>query len=200
MAACCDRSSSVGWTSSAATRLAARVGRWVAVGFIVVGLFWDVWLVIIGVFVYFGAAAEEAATIVHVRLRGQHVGDVMLLEPQVVDPAADLGELRAMVRRSTQRVFPVVGERGYEGLLAAESVERGSQGGTAAALVERDAPVLAATDGLEASLLSVSGAPARALAVLDGRAVVGLLRVEEVEHLLTQLARDEKVRAKQEPR
>ena len=86
---------------------------------------------------------------------------------------ADLEQLRELVRRSSQRVFPVVGPRGYEGLLEADSVDvdavgLGSQAGTAAELVERDAPVLAATDGLEASLLSVAAAPARALAVLDG--------------------------------
>jgi len=174
-----------------ATRVAARIGRWVAILLIVVGVLWDVWLVIIGVFVYFGAAAEEAATIVHVRLQGRRVGDAMLLEPEVVDPTADLEQLRALVRRSSQRVFPVVGPGGYEGLLVADSVELGTQGSTAAELVERAAPVLAATDGLEACLLSVTGAPARALAVLDGPEVVGLLRSEEVEHLLARLAQEQ---------
>jgi Zn-dependent protease len=178
-----------------ATRVAARVGRWVALAFIVVGLFWDVWLVIIGVFVYFGAAAEEAATIVHVRLQGQRVGDLMLLEPRVVEPGADLEQLRDLVRRSSQRVFPVVGPRGYEGLLEADAVGLGAQGGTAAELVERDAPLLSPTDGLEASLLSVTSAPARALAVMDGSEVVGLLRREEIEHLMSRLTQEQKRRA-----
>ena len=177
------------------TRIAARVGRWVAVVLIVVGLFWDVWLVIIGIFVYFGASAEEAATIVHVRLQGRRVADLMLLEPRVVDPGTDLEQLRSLVRRSSQRVFPVVGPRGYEGLLDADKIGLGSRAGIAAELVERDAPVLAATDGLEACLLSVTTAPARALAVLDGPEVVGLLRAEEVEHLMTRLAREQHTRA-----
>ena len=50
-----------------ATRQAARIGRIVALAMMAIGLFADWWLVFIGVFVYFGAAAEEAATIVHIR-------------------------------------------------------------------------------------------------------------------------------------
>jgi hypothetical protein len=156
----------------------------VAIVLAVVGVFWNLWLVIIAVFVYLGASAEEAATIVHVRVQYRRVGDVMLLDPTVVNPATTLDELRTLRRHSAQRVFPVVGSHGYEGLLDAGVIEHSSPGRTAAGLTERDAPVLAATDGLEACLPAVVSAPARALAVVDGSTVVGVLRVEEIEHLL----------------
>lgn len=45
-----------------ATELAARVARLLAVAMIVVGLAYDLWLVLIGVFVLLGAAAEEQVT------------------------------------------------------------------------------------------------------------------------------------------
>ena len=44
---------------------------------VAVGVLFDPWLVLIGVFVYVGASAEEAATIVHVRLQGHRVRDLM---------------------------------------------------------------------------------------------------------------------------
>ena len=72
-----------------ATRLAARIGRGVAVVLMLSGVLFDLWLVIIGVFVYFGASAEEVATIVHVRLGGQRVSDAMLLDPVTVAPTTD---------------------------------------------------------------------------------------------------------------
>ncbi len=169
-----------------ATRIAARVGRRVAIVFGVVGLFWNLWLVIIAIFVYMGASAEEAATIVHVRTLHLRVGDVMLLDPVLVEPGATFDELHALLRRSAQRVFPVSGGGGYEGVLDAGRIARGSPGSTAAELAERDAPTLAATDGLEACLPAVTSAPARALAVVDGPRVVGILRVEEIKHLLEQ--------------
>jgi len=60
-----------------ATRRAASVGRVVAVAMIATGCFFDVWLVIIGAFVYFAATAEERSTLQHLRLRGVHVRDLM---------------------------------------------------------------------------------------------------------------------------
>jgi Zn-dependent protease len=61
----------------AATRAATRVGHAFAWALMIAGLLFDVWLLLIGLFVYFGASAEEAATIVHARLRGHHVREVM---------------------------------------------------------------------------------------------------------------------------
>jgi Zn-dependent protease len=61
----------------AATRAATRVGHAFAAGLMFAGLLFDPWLLLIGIFVYFGASAEEAATIVHARLRGHHVRDAM---------------------------------------------------------------------------------------------------------------------------
>ena len=60
-----------------ATSRAATVGRIVAVVMIAAGFLVDVWLVIIGMFVYFAATAEERATLQHLRLRGVHVRDLM---------------------------------------------------------------------------------------------------------------------------
>ncbi len=60
-----------------ATRRAASVGRAVAVMMIAAGFFVDVWLVLIGTFVWFAATAEERATLQHLRLRGVYVRDLM---------------------------------------------------------------------------------------------------------------------------
>ena len=172
-----------GASLEAATRVAARTGRVVAVLFVAVGLVWDLWLAIIGVFVYFGAAAEEAGTIVHVRLRDRVVGDAMLLDPLVVHRTTSLAELRVVQRRSAQRAFPVVGPNGCEGIVDVADIDRPAA--TMVAEIEHRAlPVLAPSDGLEAVLPAVVGAPGHTLPVLDGGQVVGVLRIEEVQHLL----------------
>jgi Zn-dependent protease len=180
-----------------ATRVAARVGRALAMTLVAVGLWVNLWFVIIGVFVYFGASAEEAATIVHVRLRGSRIADVMLLDPVVVDPAASAADLHTLLRRSAQRAFPIVGSQGYEGMIDAAAVEHSPPGCVAADLATR-VPSVALTSSLEDALSLTARSPVRALAVADtDRAdrIVGLLRVEEIEHLLTDLGHHPSPRA-----
>ncbi len=72
-----------------ATRIATRVGHVLAGVFIGIGLVFDLWLALIGMFVYFGASAEEAGTIVHARLRGHRVRELVLRAP---DLTAEAGE------------------------------------------------------------------------------------------------------------
>lgn len=72
--------------AAVATHRAARIGRAVAVVMVAVGFFFDLWLVIIGTFVYVGATMEERATLQHLRLRGVHVRDLM--HAPVGEPAA----------------------------------------------------------------------------------------------------------------
>jgi Zn-dependent protease len=169
-----------------ATHLAARVGRALAVALVGLGMLVNFWFVIIGVFVYFGASAEEAATLVHVRLHGARIADVMLLEPVIVEPTTDVEDLRALLRRSAQRAFPVVGTQGYEGMIDSTGVERTPPGHRASDIASR-VPTVELTSSLEDALPLVASSPVKALAVSDAGRITGLLRVEEIQHLLTDL-------------
>ena len=170
-----------------ATRVAARIGRALAVALIAVGVLVNFWLVIIGVFVYFGASAEEAATIAHVRLRGAHVADVMLLEPVVIDPATTVADLRVLVRRTTQRALPVVGPGGYVGIVDAMTLGHISPG-MIAAEIAAGSPALSPSANLEREAFPlVASAPLHALPVVDDGHVIGLLRLEDIQRLLVEL-------------
>ena len=101
-----------------ATRIAARWGRDIAIGMIVFGVLVNVWLVFIGVFVFLASNAEEAGAIVHQRLAGMTVRDLMVRDPVVVNVDATVGQLEAILRTTVQRQFPVVSEAGdYVGMI-----------------------------------------------------------------------------------
>jgi Zn-dependent protease len=68
-----------------ATRIATRVGRRLAIAMGVIGILVSPLLVVIAVFVYVGASAEEAATMVHLRLEHRKVEDVMVRAPRALD-------------------------------------------------------------------------------------------------------------------
>ena len=69
-------------------------------------------------------------------------------------------------------------------MVEAISVEGRDPATTVAELEHHAAPVLAPGDGLEGCLPVIVSTPGQALAVLDGKAMVGVLRIEEVQHLL----------------
>lgn len=61
-----------------ATQTAASIGRFFALIMLLVGFFGNLWLVIIGFFIYWGAAQELQATKLSAILKPIRVGDVML--------------------------------------------------------------------------------------------------------------------------
>jgi Zn-dependent protease len=163
-----------------ATRRSARVGRVFAVLLIAVGVLFNFWLVLIGLFVYFGASAEEAATIVHLRLKGLQVADAMLLDPVVVDEDDTAGALQPVLRRTAQSVFLVTVAAGGFGLVKADVIAAAPTDTRIGDLMTRDL-VVSPTASLESDAVPLlQQSPLDALAVVRRGSVVGLLRMEDV--------------------
>lgn len=103
----------------AATRQAAAVGRRLAAAMAVLGLLFDAWLLLIAVFVWFGSRAEESATVVHVRLQGLRVADVMVPVygfdadvPLAVSPDTPAEEVLRKMLESSASIAAVVDDAG----------------------------------------------------------------------------------------
>jgi Zn-dependent protease len=121
-----------------ATRTAAAVGRVLAIAMGIIGLVGNLWLLLIAVFTYIGGRAEEAATVLHLRLGPRTVADVMV-------PADAVQIHPALVPMSVARDLD-----------------------------------------LETALEQLTNAQAAAAAVTDPAGViVGILRVEDIAHLLS---------------
>jgi Zn-dependent protease len=163
-----------------ATRQSARVGRVLALFLIAVGFLFNLWLLLIGVFVYFGASAEEAATIVHLRLKGLRVADAMLLDPVVVDEHDTAGALQPVLRRTAQSAFPVTVASGSAGIVGAHAIIAAPEHTHVAELMLRDL-VVSPTVSVESDALPLlQRSPLGALVVVERGSVVGLLRNEDV--------------------
>ncbi len=123
-------------TLESATRIATRVGHAFAVALVVFGFFFDIWLLLIGIFIYVGASAEQTATIVHLRLQGHRVGDAMRIDLERIptgpwmdaapiaatDPLSD--ELLARLATTVERQLPVAQAGQVVGVLRLEDVQR----------------------------------------------------------------------------
>jgi Zn-dependent protease/CBS domain-containing protein len=77
---------------SDATKYAAYIGRLFGIAMVGVGIFYNFWLIIIGVFIYVGASEEAEQTIVSTTLARVRVKDVMQSEVGSVQPETTLAD------------------------------------------------------------------------------------------------------------
>jgi Zn-dependent protease/CBS domain-containing protein len=77
---------------SDATKYAAFIGRLFGIIMVMVGIFVNLWLIIIGIFIYIGATEEAEQTIVSTTLARVRVKDVMHPEVATVSPETTLAD------------------------------------------------------------------------------------------------------------
>jgi CBS domain-containing protein len=77
---------------SDATKYAAYIGRIFGILMVVVGFFFNLWLILIGVFIYIGASEEAEQTIISTTLASVRVRDVMQSEIGAVRPDQTIAE------------------------------------------------------------------------------------------------------------
>lgn len=92
-----------------ATNIAARVGQFVAVGFLLLGLYnGNVMLMLVAVFVFLGAGAEAQSVQSIAALRGVRVGDAMIRRFRVLRESDTLQAAADELISGEQQDFPVL--------------------------------------------------------------------------------------------
>ena len=172
------------WSLERATQVAATVGRALAVALAAVGVLFNLWLVLIAAFVYFGAAAEELATRAHVRFGGRRVKDAMVHRPLCLPASLAVGAAESLYRSTAQREFPVLGDLGqYVGMVDAATLDDASPASRVGRWA-RAVPPIEPDEDLEAAAERLIESGAGAVPVIRGREVVGMLRIRDLEDLL----------------
>jgi CBS domain-containing protein len=102
----------MGMGSTAATRLAARIGQGFAFLFVLFGLFYNPVLMLVGVFIYFAAAAEEQSASFSGLAKHLKVSDAMEPASATFASSAPLARAIDTLLTTSQRDFPVTDETG----------------------------------------------------------------------------------------
>lgn len=108
-----------------ATRIAATIGQLLAMGFILFGIFYNFWLVIIGFFVYLGAGSEASYETIRTGLTGFTVRDVVMRNFSLLQPDDSLERAVQLLLNSQEEEFVVAGEGGVAGVLTRKALVRG---------------------------------------------------------------------------
>lgn len=174
-----------------ATRLAAQVGQVIAMGAGVYGLVsQDFMLLLLALFVFFGAGAEAAAVETRAAGQGIIVDQMMITRFETIPAYAALRTAVDLLLDGEQREFPVVDTAGSViGLLTRDNLIRGlaSRGpdSTVAETMTTGVPGLPLGLPFEEALHRLRGSGLPALPVLDstGR-IAGLLTMDNITDLI----------------
>lgn len=172
-----------------ATVLAARIGQGFAMVFFVLGLLWNPMLMVVGVFIYFAAGAEEqqaAFTGFAARLT---VGDAMEPSPVVLQAVQPVSTAIDALLASPQKEFPVLDAASHiVGLLDRDQMIlclRDRDAGVPVGEVMRDCEPLLPGEPLGEAYSRMRGRGANAEVVADGAGrVIGLLTAENVAEMM----------------
>lgn len=177
-----------------ATRLAASIGQFMAIGFGLLGLTGgNPMLLLIALFVWIGAEGEAVQVEERLALKNVAVRDAMLTEFHTLSPHDTLGHAADLLVSGTQHDFPVRDNGHIAGLLTRADLMNGlSQGGrdarvadfvsTTVSTVEADSSLVPAV-----AQLREGGAPC--LQVVERGQTVGLLTLENIgEYLMIRTA------------
>jgi CBS-domain-containing membrane protein len=178
-----------------ATSIAASIGQGIAFVFFLLGLFGNPMLLLIAVFVYFGAANEAAFAQMKSVTSGLRVSAAMVTHFQSLPLNAALNEAIEALLRTSQHEFPIVDELGkVRGILTRDDLIgalRKSGAATPVAEVMRvDVPSVPHSMLFDRAFATMQECNCPALPVLDatGR-LVGLFTPENVgEMMLVQSA------------
>ena len=181
-----------------ATDLAARIGKSLAVAMGVAGLLYAYpLLMLVGVFIWFGASAENTEAQLHNLAHHRHVADVMITRLATLGAHSTIADAVNLLIHSTQADVPLVDGMGQPfGLLTRDAILRAlhAHGGAfpAAEAMRGDIPRVPEDSDLDDALrlMEAHGLPAL-LAVDRAGRLAGLLTVEKLGQmlLLSRIAR-----------
>jgi Zn-dependent protease/predicted transcriptional regulator len=110
-----------------ATKIAAGTGQFLAMVFFFIGIFGNPILLLIGVFIFFGAQAESSMTEQMSLLHGYKVKDAMMTNITVVSPDDTLQKMIDILIDGTEKHFIVADQEGVKGVLYQDQLLRGVQ-------------------------------------------------------------------------
>jgi Zn-dependent protease/CBS domain-containing protein len=181
---------------SQATVTAARVGRFFALVFGIVGLFWPgapATLVLIALFVWLGAAGEAAGVTQSAALDGVPIQRVMITDLRTLAPSDPLSRAAEFVLAGFQQDFPVVDRGALVGVLTRsaliQALGRRPPSTAVAEVMHRDFQIADPTEPVESALARLRTCGCQSLPVVRGRELLGLLTLENVgEYMMIQAA------------
>jgi CBS domain containing-hemolysin-like protein len=171
-----------------ATQKAASVGQFLALGFGLMGLVYNPFLVFIAVFIWFGASMENNAEQMKSVLADTTVRHAMLKEFHTLSPEDTLENAIELTLAGSQKDFPVGYPNRLTSVLHHSDLIKGLQEKGASTCISeltlQDILTADINEPLKQLLERMQGNPAQMICVMDNGHVAGLLNLENILELI----------------
>ena len=176
-----------------ATQIAATLGQGMALLFGFVGLFSNVFLLFIALFVWIGAAQEASMAQMKSALGGIPVRRAMLTDFRTLSPQDSLARAVELILSGSQHDFPVVDNNRVEGILTRSDLMTGlarrGQESPVAEAMRRDFQIVEETEMLETAFARLHQCECNTIPVIRNGQLIGIVTMDNVgEFLMLQAA------------
>lgn len=171
-----------------ATAIAASVGRIFAIGLGLVGLFTNIWLVFIAVFIYFGASSEANRVHIKTALHSVPVSRVMATSFQTLSPDDRLSQVVEHAYHGFQEDFPVALDGELVGVLMKQDIlaalHEYGPGALVGKVMRKEFTTVTASSTLEQVYAAIQTCGCSSLPVIDSGRIIGVVTLEALGRYL----------------
>ncbi len=178
-----------------ATQIASSLGQFIAIGFFILGFFGNPFLILIGLFVFFGASGENRMVQQLTTLRGHRVEEAMMTNYTLLHPDNTVKEIGDALLAGTERNFVIEQDGQVVGILFHQDIIRAMNAG------QRDARVgdimqtefrnIRPGEELTEVYRFVQGTPQSFFPVMENGKLQGTIDMENInEFMMIQAALD----------
>lgn len=169
-----------------ATEIASRLGQSVAFLFLLLGLFSNPFLVLVAVFVYFGAYAENQMVQQQYRLQGHLVRDALITNFSSIPRDASLKTAISLILSGTEKDFMITEQGRLCGLLLNSDIVRhaGQQDTPIAEIMETEFATVSPQTPLTEAFQIMNKQGVKFLPVLEKDQLIGAISSENIGEFL----------------
>jgi CBS domain-containing protein len=180
-----------------ATRRAVSIGQTFATLFMLVGMLWNVWLILVGFFLFVAAQLEERSAVFQSVLETVHLEDVMLTDFATLSPADTLEDALDKAVHSLQDDFPVIRGTDMVGVISKQKILeslRAEGNGYVQAVMNRIFEVAQKKESLASAFRKLTSRNLSIIPVVEDQRLVGIVTLQNLMHSMALLAESRKLR------
>ena len=180
-----------------ATRRAVSIGQAFATLFMLVGMLWNIWLTLIGVFLFVAGQLEERSAVFQSVLETVRLEDIMLRDFATLSPADTLEDALDKAVHSLQDDFPVVRGNDLVGIISKHKILQAlrSEGdGYVQAVMNRIFEVAQKKESLASAFRKLSSRNLSLIPVVEEQRLIGIVTLQNLMHSMALLAESRKLR------